>query len=521
MGSHNRSSSSSHYPGGQRRKRGGRDPEEEESAAKRRQSMEMDHKHSLCMRTVVFGVPDERTATKPAAPRHKSRSPLRVRCSVDEESIGSRMCTVSSGGGGEQGRGCRVVAQWDPLHDNTRVWSRLGASGAPPHTTSGPEGHRWQRLSVVPPVTTRAESAECRAPLRNISQEPSTWYQITIPFGRKYGKEGLLQFLQQGCCTSFTPLQFHFEGDMATFYVVNYMAALNLKALSRKIVFPDNYRAIVLMRPVLGPPPPLAAGLTKDDRRLIEAQPPTALPHTAQPPTALPPTPLPPTSADIQGLIANFLKEYYGLYDTADREGLLKKYHKDALITIYTPSESSLGEEGTDKPTPEDSPQLKCERLTAEDFIKELTHKHHDMSSFTTTVSRGTNTQVNFTVHGFFKETKNCQESVKMFWRVVQLVPTMDGRPSVASERMFIREALASEMPPAFASTTSATSSSCPLTVLTSSQQEIVNSFAEKSHMTPKWSQRCLERNNWDFSKAADYFIHLDEAGKIPGEAFL
>ncbi|XP_078471552.1 nuclear RNA export factor 1-like [Lampetra planeri] len=108
-----------------------------------------------------------------------------------------------------------------------------------------------------------------------------------------------------------------------------------------------------------------------------------------------------------------------------------------------------------------------------------------------------------------------------MFWRVVQLVPTMDGRPSVASERMFIREALASEMPPAFASTTSATSSSCPLTVLTSSQQEIVNSFAEKSHMTPKWSQRCLERNNWDFSKAADYFIHLDEAGKIPGEAFL
>ncbi|CAN0143288.1 unnamed protein product [Lampetra fluviatilis] len=154
-------------------------------------------------------------------------------------------------------------------------------------------------------------------------------------------------------------------------------------------------------------------------------------------------------------------------------------------------------------------PQLKCERLTAEDFIKELTHKHHDMSSFTTTVSRGTDTQVNFTVHGFFKEIKNCQESVKIFWRVVQLVPTMDGRPSVASERMFIREALASEMPPAFASTTSATSSSCPFTALTSSQQELVNSFAEKPHMTPKWSQRCLERNNWDFSKAADDFIHL------------
>ncbi|XP_075919497.1 nuclear RNA export factor 1-like [Petromyzon marinus] len=107
-----------------------------------------------------------------------------------------------------------------------------------------------------------------------------------------------------------------------------------------------------------------------------------------------------------------------------------------------------------------------------------------------------------------------------MFWRVVQLVPTMDGRPSVASERMFIREALSSEVPPAFAST-SATSSSCPLTALTSSQQETVNSFAEKSHMTPEWSQRCLERNNWNFSKAADDFIHLYEAGKIPGEAFL
>ncbi|XP_075919504.1 uncharacterized protein LOC116953364 [Petromyzon marinus] len=713
--------------GGRRRKRGGHDPEEEESAAKRQRSMEMDHKHNLCMRTVVFGDPDKRTATKPAAPRHRSRSPLRVRCSVDGESIGSRMCTVSIGGG-EQGRGgprrqrsprsplCRshpVDENHDgPSSKRPSVWSRLGPSGAPSHTTSGPEGHRWQRLSVVPPVTTRAEPAEYRAPARNVSQEPSTWYQITIPFGRKYGKEGLLQFLQQGCCTPFTPLQFHFEGDMATFYVVNYMVALNLKALSRKIVFPDNYRAIVLMRPVLGPPSPLAGDLTKDDQRLIEEeaelpqppasmsmmvpkvmapsaqpptvlpaaerptalpatarprkaqpredrapmalprtalpptalpttpqpptplpptplpptplpptplpttpqpptplpptplpptplpptplpptpQPPTALPPTPLPPTALPPTPLPPTplpptplpptplpptplpstplpptplpttpqpptalpptplpptplpptslpptplpptaqppialpptSADIQGLIANFLKEYYGLYDTADREGLLKKYQKDALITIYTPSESSLGEEGTDKPTPEDSPQLKCERLTAEDFIKELTHKHHDMSSFTTTVSRGTDTQVNFTVHGFFKETKNCQESVKMFWRVVQLVPTMDGRPSVASERMFIREALSSEMPPAFASTTSATSSSCPLTALTSSQQETVNSFAETSHMTPEWSQRCLERNNWNFSKAADDFIHLYEAGKIPGEAF-
>ncbi|XP_078733295.1 uncharacterized protein LOC144947814 isoform X2 [Lampetra fluviatilis] len=91
-------------------------------------------------------------------------------------------------------------------------------------------------------------------------------------------------------------MNFHFEGVMATFSVVDYIAAVKLKARSRKIVYPDNYRAIVLMRPLVGPPSPLAAELTEDDRRLIEEeaklpQPPAS---TALPPTALPPTPQPP-----------------------------------------------------------------------------------------------------------------------------------------------------------------------------------------------------------------------------------
>ncbi|CAN0223740.1 unnamed protein product [Lampetra planeri] len=175
-----------------------------------------------------------------------------------------------------------------------------------------PNGYQ-QQPSAILSETTQGKSAESHAPECNDGQNPSTWYQIT----------------------------FHFEGVMATFSVVDYMAAVKLKARSRKIVYPDNYRAIVLMRPLVGPPSPLAAELTEDDRRLIE-----------------PPTPLPTTSADIQCLIASFFKE------------------------------SSLGEDGADKESPENSPRVK--RLTVEDFLEELAHTHHDACSFTTTVSHGT-----------------------------------------------------------------------------------------------------------------------------------
>ena len=50
--------------------------------------------------------------------------------------------------------------------------------------------------------------------------------------------------------------------------------------------------------------------------------------------------------------------------------------------------------------------------------------------------------------------------------------------------------------------------------------EEMVKNFMQESRMNRKYSQKCLERNGWDYEKAGKNFRKLLEKGSIPAEAF-
>ena len=51
-------------------------------------------------------------------------------------------------------------------------------------------------------------------------------------------------------------------------------------------------------------------------------------------------------------------------------------------------------------------------------------------------------------------------------------------------------------------------------------REEMVKNFMRDSRMNHKYSQECLEKNGWDYEKAAENFMELQGNGSIPTEAF-
>ena len=51
-------------------------------------------------------------------------------------------------------------------------------------------------------------------------------------------------------------------------------------------------------------------------------------------------------------------------------------------------------------------------------------------------------------------------------------------------------------------------------------REELVINFMQDSRMNRKYSQECLEKNGWNYQKAAENFLELQKNGTIPAEAF-
>uniref|UniRef100_A0A8C4SED0 Nuclear RNA export factor 1 n=1 Tax=Erpetoichthys calabaricus TaxID=27687 RepID=A0A8C4SED0_ERPCA len=74
------------------------------------------------------------------------------------------------------------------------------------------------------------------------------WFKVTIPFGKKYSNSWLLSTLQGLCMAPFEPVQLHYEGQKAVFYVEDSNIANALKASSKKIRDKENFKLIILVR---------------------------------------------------------------------------------------------------------------------------------------------------------------------------------------------------------------------------------------------------------------------------------
>ncbi|XP_054417828.1 nuclear RNA export factor 2-like [Pteronotus mesoamericanus] len=68
----------------------------------------------------------------------------------------------------------------------------------------------------------------------------SSWFKITIPFGKKYDKTWLMNSLQSHCSVPFTPVDFHYVQHRARFFVQDASAASALMDVSYKICDEEN-----------------------------------------------------------------------------------------------------------------------------------------------------------------------------------------------------------------------------------------------------------------------------------------
>uniref|UniRef100_A0A8B9EKS1 Nuclear RNA export factor 1 n=1 Tax=Anser cygnoides TaxID=8845 RepID=A0A8B9EKS1_ANSCY len=265
--------------------------------------------------------------------------------------------------------------------------------------------------------------------------------------------------------------------------------------------------------------------------------------HELPPPIAFDveaPTTLPPCkgsyfgSDDLKALVLRFLQQYYSIYDSSDRQGLLDAYHDGACCSLsipfgpQNPPRNSLNEYFKDSRNVKKLKDptmrfklLKHTRLNVVAFLNELPKTQHDVNSFVVDVCAQTNTLLCFAVHGIFKEVDGkSRDSVRAFTRMFIAVPAGNTGLCIVNDELFVRNATTEEIRKAFVMP-APTPSSSPVPTLSAEQQEMLAAFSMQSGMNLEWSQKCLQDNDWDYGRAGQVFTQLKLEGKIPEVAFL
>uniref|UniRef100_A0A452DIA3 Nuclear RNA export factor 1 n=1 Tax=Bos taurus TaxID=9913 RepID=A0A452DIA3_BOVIN len=233
--------------------------------------------------------------------------------------------------------------------------------------------------------------------------------------------------------------------------------------------------------------------------------------HELPPPIAFDveaPTTLPPCKGSyfgtetLKNLVLHFLQQYYAVYDSGDRQRLLDAYHDGACCSLsipftpQNPARSNLAEYFKDSRNVKKLKDptlrfrlLKHTRLNVVAFLNELPKTQHDINSFVVDISAQTSTLLSFT-------------------RTFVAVPASNSGLCIVNDELFVRNASADEIQRAFAMP-APTPSSSPVPTLSPEQQEMLQAFSTQSGMNLEWSQKCLQDNNWDYTRSAQAFTHL------------
>lgn len=271
------------------------------------------------------------------------------------------------------------------------------------------------------------------------------------------------------------------------------------------------------------------------------------------------------------GIIREFIKEYFKIYDSDNRQTLLIAYHEKALLSLSC----QLYSQGRKLPSycsynrnlmrqnDHDAKfrLLKTGRLSVVSFLSELPKTQHDLVSFSVDLSIFLPTLISFTVAGLFKEFHNDSSSsteIRSFQRHIVIIPAGGGflirnemiiisNATHVQVRSFLKEPqqqikiesfLDNDQTPEL----SLLDSMKHLTLLNSmeiqpiltteetssvilpneeTKLQMIQAMSANSTMNPEWSKKCLEETNWNFFNANFVFNKLHQENKIPEEAFL
>ncbi|KAL4236273.1 poly(A)+ mRNA export from nucleus [Mactra antiquata] len=252
-------------------------------------------------------------------------------------------------------------------------------------------------------------------------------------------------------------------------------------------------------------------------------------------------------SPEVQSVIVKFVKDYYMVYDSDDRTGLMGAYHDEALFSLSVAYNSAVSYKQTSLATyiddsrnmakaPKDGGRRQKLKLKSGNQVVSqlclLPKTMHDPNTFMLDCGISTPVMMNFTVQGVFKETstKSDNPPIRAFSRTFVTVPGGSGM-LIINDMLTITNPSQDQRLSAFKNPAPTPSSSpvpqtAPVnnpfqgTGFTEIQQQMITSFMNDSRMNSEWSIKCLSQNDWSYEKAGQNFLELQQQGKIPQEAF-
>ncbi|XP_025789582.1 nuclear RNA export factor 3-like [Puma concolor] len=435
-------------------------------------------------------------------------------------------------------------------------------------------------------VTVWRDKKPLKREMRENTQDgtPGSWFKITIPYGGKYEKTWLVNSIQDHCSVPFTPVDFHYVKNEARFFVQDAGIASALKDVSYKICDEENQKISIFVNPSnvpysvrykLKPEEMKQLKLTSvwelnkmkglkleelwlegnplcdtfpDQSTYISAirecfpkllhldgqtLPPAIIIDTDAPYLIKSSKESPRGSEKLKSLILQFLQQYYLIYDSEDRQGLLCAYHYKACFSLTIPfnpkdpAPSSLckyfKESRNMKKIKDPYMRVQLLKHTKHDIVCSLStlpKTQHDINSFVVDMWFHTEMMLCFSVNGVFKEVEGrSQGSVRAFTRTFIATPTNNSSLCIVNDELFVRDASPNETQ-SMSSIPVSSSTSSSVFILSKEQQEMVQAFSTQSGMKPEWSQKCLQDNEWNYTRAGQVFTMLKNEGKIPEDAF-
>uniref|UniRef100_A0A8D8Q7F2 Nuclear RNA export factor 1 n=1 Tax=Cacopsylla melanoneura TaxID=428564 RepID=A0A8D8Q7F2_9HEMI len=248
---------------------------------------------------------------------------------------------------------------------------------------------------------------------------------------------------------------------------------------------------------------------------------------------------------EARDILRAFLEQYFALFDTDTRSGLIDAYHDNAqyslvvlqgtgnnalLINLNAHSRNLLRVE---EPSRQKS-LLSVGKAEIMRALRLLPPTKHDLMSFTCDCPLFTPGLIQFSVCGVYEEitqSKNKPKLIRAFNRAFLLVPRQGGGFAITNDQLFITSATYEQVQKAFSDvtpgvSTAEQSSSLPTPVAQPVSNEIlikqnmVKALSQATGMNLNFSEKCLTEVQWDYDQAVNIFNALKAKNALPPDAF-
>ncbi|KAB1252656.1 Nuclear RNA export factor 3 [Camelus dromedarius] len=326
-------------------------------------------------------------------------------------------------------------------------------------------------------METEEKPPERRVERSRRAETMGSWFKITIPFGIKYEEKWLLNLIQKHCSVPFTPVEFHYKKMQAQFFVENANIAFALKNVSGKICTDNNERISVFVDPCDAP---------YSMRKELQSEKVEQIKLTMN------------KLFDASQAFLNSQRLCFGSgMAIAVILGQIRGENMPKILSLDL------------------SNKRLCQLGGQSDAIQNASDiKNLNVSSSEAKSSGELDKGQRLEQDGMCAD-KN---------PLCTTYPDKSTNISpfslcIVNDELFVRDASPSEPQSAF---------SIPVPTLTSSsvhtgsreQQEMVQAFSTQSGMKLEWAQKCLQDNDWNYTRAGQVFTTLKAEGKIPEEAF-